>query len=377
VSADPRKVLSALPLLLLVVLYPSAAALASTGAFTVTSSPSQGTSNNELLGVAAVSASGAWSVGYYQSATCVCSQRTLSEHWNGTRWSIVSTPNPATQSGDYDVLKGVAAVSSSDAWAVGYTGNASYGQDKSLIEHWTGTAWSVVASANPSYTQDLYGVAAISSTDAWAVGTSFNYSPYGYGALIEHWNGTTWSAVPNPATTGLYAVTAVARDDVWAVGGSQILHWNGTKWGIISSPQGYYDLQSVAAVSSSNIWAVGYEEVPSGEGYYYYPLVEHWNGSSWSVVGGASGYGQGYLFGVTAPSATSVWAVGSVGGLSFAEKWNGTQWTHVSTPNVGTSNNTFQAVAANSGNVWAVGEWYQPAYPYQAQTLAEACAACS
>lgn len=95
------------------------------------------------------------------------------------------------------------------------------------------------------------------------------------------------------------------------------------------------------------------------------------------MVGGASGYGQGYLFGVTAPSATGVWAVGSVGGLSFAEKWNGTQWTQVSTPNVGTSNNTFQAAAANSGNVWAVGEWYQAAYPYQAQTLVEACAACS
>jgi hypothetical protein len=356
---------------------PTATALASTRAFTVTSSPNHGTGNNELLGVAGVSVRNVWSVGYYQSATCLCSQRTLSEHWNGTRWSVVSTPNPATDSGDYDVLKSAGAVSGSDVWAAGYAGNASSGQDKSLIEHWNGAAWSVVPSPSPNYTQDLYGVAAFSSSDAWAVGTFFNYTPYGYGGLIEHWDGTNWSAVPNPATTGLYGVAVLASNNAWAVGGAQIVHWNGTTWSVVPSPQGDYDLQSVAAVSPGNIWAVGYEEVPSGEGYFYYPLIEHWNGSAWSVAGGASGYGQGYLFGVTVSSATSVWAVGSVGGLSFAEKWDGTQWTQVSTPNVGMSNNTFQGTAATSGSVWAVGEWYQSAPPYSAQTLVEQCLGCS
>jgi hypothetical protein len=209
------------------------------------------------------------------------------------------------------------------------------------------------------------------------VGTFFNYTPYGYGGFIEHWDGTNWSAVPNPATTGLYGVAALASNNAWAVGGSEIVHWNGTTWSVVPSPQGDYDLQSVAAVSPGDIWAVGYEEVPSGEGYFYYPLIEHWNGSAWSVAGGASGYGQGYLFGVTVSSATSVWAVGSVGGLSFAEKWDGTQWTQVPTPNVGTSNNTFEGTAATSGSVWAVGEWFQSAPPYSAQTLAEQCLGCS
>lgn len=171
------------------------AASASTETFAVKSSPDQGTNNNQLFGAAAVSANNAWSVGYYQADTCVCDQRTLGEHWNGRRWTIVSTPNPATQSGDYDVLEGTAAVSSSDVWAVGYTGNVSVAQDQSLTEHWNGTAWSVVPSANPDETQDLYGVAAVSSNDVWAVGTFSNYSPFGYGALIEHWNGTSWASV--------------------------------------------------------------------------------------------------------------------------------------------------------------------------------------
>jgi hypothetical protein len=351
---------------------------ANTGGFTVTPSPNQGTSNNELLGVAAVAASNAWAVGYYQSGTCVCNERTLSEHWNGSSWTLVATPNARASFGDYDVLKGTSAVTASNVWAVGYAGNVSSSNDTALIEHWNGTAWSIVSSPDPSSTQDLYAVSALSASDVWAVGGSFNQNPYRYGALIDHWNGTSWTAIPNPATTALYGVTAIAANDVWAVGYGQILHWDGTKWNIVPNGAGSsYDLQAVAGASASNIWAVGYEQVGSGEGYYPYPVVEHWNGSSWSAIPHAAGYGEGYLFGVTAPSASSVWAVGNMNGRSFAEKWNGTAWQRVPTPNVGTSNNTLQAAAANSSNLWAVGEWYRSASPYQAQMLAEECAGCA
>jgi hypothetical protein len=41
---------------------------------------------------------------------------TLIEHWNGTRWSVVSSPNPA----GYDRLSGVAVVpGSTQVWAEG------------------------------------------------------------------------------------------------------------------------------------------------------------------------------------------------------------------------------------------------------------------
>jgi hypothetical protein len=354
-----------------------AAGAASTGSFTVTSSPNRGTNNNELLGVAAVSAGSVWATGYSQAGTCTCNQRTLSEHWNGSSWSIVATPNARTSAGDYDVLEGIAAVGPGNVWAVGYAGNVSSASDTALIEHWNGTAWSIVPSPDPATSQDLYAVSGVSASDVWAVGQSYNSSPYGYGALIEHWNGSSWSAVPNPATTALYGVTAVAANDVWAVGYGQILHWNGSTWRVVPIASGSDDLQSVAAVSARDAWAVGYRQVPSGEGYFSYPAVEHWDGSTWSVAPVAGGPGQGYLFGVAAASAGSVWAVGDVNGLSFAERWNGTSWQQVPTANVGTSNNTFQGVAAAFGNVWAVGEWYQAASPYQARTLAEACAACA
>jgi hypothetical protein len=65
--------------------------------------------------------------------------RTLVQHWNGTTWDVVPSPSP---SASQDELLGVAMLSSSYAWAVGYQG------DKTLIERWNGTAWTVQPSPN-------------------------------------------------------------------------------------------------------------------------------------------------------------------------------------------------------------------------------------
>ena len=78
-------------------------------------------SYNELLDVAAISASDIWAVGdYYASRPRV---HTLIEHWNGTNWQIVSSPNVG--SGD-NFLSGVARVpGGTNLWAVGYSVNSS------------------------------------------------------------------------------------------------------------------------------------------------------------------------------------------------------------------------------------------------------------
>ncbi len=41
---------------------------------------------------------------------------TLAEHFNGTSWTVVATPNPGEFGG---VLSGVAAVATNNVWAVG------------------------------------------------------------------------------------------------------------------------------------------------------------------------------------------------------------------------------------------------------------------
>src|SRR5205823_4783917 len=94
--------------------------------------------------------------------------QTLIEHWNGTTWSLVTSPNPNGNG----TLLGVAAVSKSNVWAVG-TFNNTAGSSHTLIEHWNGTTWSHVTSPNPNGGSSLFGVARVLATSQlWAVGTN-------------------------------------------------------------------------------------------------------------------------------------------------------------------------------------------------------------
>jgi len=151
-----------------------------------TASPSGGAcaripAGAQLNGVAATSASDAWSVGSYSNPKFLA--RTLIEHWDGTRWCRVASPNVGTQANS---LHGVTTISPADAWAVG-SYNAAAGGTYTLIEHWNGTTWSRVKSPNPSvpYLYNyLTGVAAKSPSSVWAVG---NYAAKtGQDALILH-----------------------------------------------------------------------------------------------------------------------------------------------------------------------------------------------
>ena len=117
-------------------------------AWSVVSSPSPG-SENELNGVASVSANDVWAVGDTD-------QQTLAEHWNGSAWSVVASPNASSS----DALRGVAAVSTSDVWAVGTVNTAT----PPLIEHWNGTSWRLVKA--PRQAGFLNGVTAVFTSDA-------------------------------------------------------------------------------------------------------------------------------------------------------------------------------------------------------------------
>src|SRR5207244_3460984 len=100
-----------------------------------------------------VSANDIWAVGYSSIL-----------HWDGTSWAVVPSPNVG-------ILFGVAAVSANDVWAVGYYHRSGIAQALTLVEHWDGSRWSVVPSPNVDTTDNiLFGVAAVSANDVWAVG---------------------------------------------------------------------------------------------------------------------------------------------------------------------------------------------------------------
>jgi hypothetical protein len=351
----------------------SRAASPNCGSWSVVASPDDGTNSNYLYSVAAVSPTDVWAAGYYVN-TDHSTNRTLTEHWNGTNWKVVVSFNYLTGA---NVLYGIEAASSSNIWAVGYFTNGNNVQ-RPLSEQWNGTKWKFVK--NPGIgtgTNILYGVAASSAKKLWAVGTYVNQSGMNQ-TLIEQWSGTSWSVVASPNVAGstsdvLTSVTASSPSNAWAVGSytnssgitqTLIEQWNGTSWSIISSPNagsGNNVLTSVASSTSKNAWAVGNYTNSSGVNQ---TLTEQWNGTSWSIVASPDvGTTNNFLNSVAITSSTDAWAAGDYTNSSgvnqtLTEQWNGTSWSIVASPNVGTGSNAFLGVAVTSASgVWAVGDY--------------------
>jgi len=82
---------------------------------------------------------------------------------------VSNTGHPAS------LFEGVAASAANDVWQVGYNIDK-HGRTRNyttLTEHWNGTKWSLVPSVNPTNTADtLLAVTTVTANDAWAVGHS-------------------------------------------------------------------------------------------------------------------------------------------------------------------------------------------------------------
>jgi hypothetical protein len=328
-------------------------------------------------GIAFDSASDGWVVGSVpqQAGYNGFGRAPFTARWNGSGWT--SFPGPDTRFYD-DTLADVAAISTTDAWAVGQHKHTGFKSPVTpFVLHWNGTAWSEVATPTLSFTRyTLAAVTAISANDIWAVGKTFTGSP-----LIEHWNGTTWSVVNGPTVSGgsLTGIAGTASNDVWAVGaaGAQTLveHWNGSAWSVVPSPNlppqasgvAASDLlTSVTAVTTRDAWAVGYQiDVQSGSFQPLKTLTEHWNGSAWSIVSSPSAQQHNVLAGVKALGSGDVWAVGAgwtdqSTGVPVERPellhWTGSAWSSATPPpNVGSSDNFLTDITATGASVWTVG----------------------
>lgn len=332
------------------------------GTWKIVSSPNVGTGTygNQLNAVAVVSANDVWAVGFspHPTGTPLYIRQTLLEHWNGSSWSVVPSPNPTGKT--WVVLNGISAVSGTDIWAVGHSGDPSSIPLQTLTMHWDGTRWSIVPSPSPgTYNGNvLNAVDAISANDAWAVGW-YQSGPTGQegGALTMHWDGAQWTVIPNPSRWPLYGVTAISSNDVWAVGEQSILHWNGTSWSVVSFPpppgDSYQILKGISAVSANDIWAVGYSQWSYFYGYRYAPVAYHWDGTGWSLIPNAGNIDETF-HAVTAIDSNDVWAVGDNG---QTQHWNGANWSRVAAPFPGLGGRFHGVAAVSSRDVWAVGTY--------------------
>jgi hypothetical protein len=345
-----------------------------------------------LDGVYCTSTASCWAVGFQGSAMKPEVNRIL--HWNGKSWNRVSAPNPggATED-DESGLAAVRCVNSKNCWAVGHTYHNDIEKNQAL--HWNGKKWSVVSTPNPGGPKpgdisQLFDITCVTSANCWSVG-EFGGSGKELNEVL-HWNGKRWSQVHvvNPGGTKggnfneLFSVRCGSARNCNAVGfygrevepqRNEVLHWNGKRWSHVSAPNpagtGSSDaneLQALACGSATNCWAAG--EASSST---IHNQVLHWNGRSWTKAtvpnpNANTAFVDDQLFGAVCSSTRNCWAVGqqviegSTAIKNEALHWNGKHWSLVSTPNPGgtaTANdsNILLSVRCNSAsNCWAVGK---------------------
>jgi hypothetical protein len=196
-----------------------------------------------LRAVQALSPTDVWAVGDFTPSGE--GRFPLIERWNGSKWKETPPPNP--EGSVSTTLYAVGASTATDAWAVG-TYRLSGSNEQTLIEHWDGTTWTIVPSPNGSGTaaSRFTGVSVISAADAWASGVTMEGGKAT--PLLAHWNGTDWTRVKAPSVPGAYGTTPVAisvdqATDGWTVGSYAaddqgtpmplFERWNGTKWRLL------------------------------------------------------------------------------------------------------------------------------------------------
>jgi hypothetical protein len=259
----------------------------------------------------------------------------LIESWDGATWTLQTPPN--VSGGRNSVLKSVSCPTVGGCSAVGSFVNSA-GFEVTLVEHQQSSTWVVQPSPNASGAtlSSLADVSCVSSSMCIAVGDY--QTPDGrLASLAEGWDGVRWSRqlTPNPAgmqTGGLAKVSCPTTSTCVAVGeafipGSGDLplieRWDGGTWSVQSAalPAGvdFGMLHAVSCSSPGACTAVGFYGLSDGT---QVPLIERWDGQAWNLQDSPDASGNG-LEGVSCTSAT--WCI-AVGGQT-SEIWDGHSWS--------------------------------------------------
>ncbi|HZM80143.1 MAG TPA: hypothetical protein VFC19_30785 [Candidatus Limnocylindrales bacterium] len=347
--------------------------------------PSPAALASALWAVSCTSASACTAVGHYYGSTGA--SVALAERWNGTAWTVQSTPNP----GGASYFNGVSCTSASACTAVGHY-HGSTGATVTLAERWNGTAWTVQPTPNPSgATASFLNAVSCSSVSAC---TAVGYYLTSTGAtvtLAQRWDGTTWTLQPTPNPSGatasyLLGVSCTAASACTATGfsttstGATVTlaqRWDGTSWAVQPTPNPSgataSQLYGVSCASASACTAVGNYVTSTGATV---TLAQRWDGTTWTVqpTPHPSDATASYLNGVSCISVSACISVGwyqtSPGVYeTLAQRWDGTTWTVQSTPNPSgaTASYLFGVSCASASACAAAGYTLNPNYTAMAE----------
>jgi hypothetical protein len=278
-------------------------------------------SSGNLESVTALTAGDVWAVGTNDGLP-------LAVHWDGKSWSEVATASlaPGTEGAE---LTSVTAISSDDVWAVGWR-DVPIAHQRTLVEHWDGSSWHVVPSPNLSTRlNELLNIVPVPGHPdrQWAVGWQLTRH-HATRPLVLRRRGTKWTVIrslPRVASGLLYGGVATGTPGgLWLVGvryrrlgGAEPLVYRRSRrgWGLVqATPRGAHsaDFQAAAVIpGTASLWAVG--AGPLGG------LVERWDGTTWDLVPSPADVGT--LAAVTA-SRRNAWAVGGSAFGTLVEHYN-------------------------------------------------------
>ncbi len=395
-----------------------------------------GSADNELTAIACPGASTCFATGRTY-ATSSSAPLTLAEVWDGTGWTTMNTPNPSAMVGAF--FNSVSCPTPTDCEAAGEGLIDQTGDTTTLVENLSDGTWTLETSPNESgvttsllsavacpsggttcigagqyYTPDedhllalhkkpsgtwvltavpgsttpaatyLNG-SACSTVGCIGVGESFPANNFNTSAVIERWNGSTWSlahsAEPGGAvTTDLFGAACPATKICFAVGSVGIgtsgsdgdtttfaEKWSGSTWSTETTPNPAGDLAnqltSVACPTSSSCLAAGFTaSAPNGTPT---AITEVLTKKTWALQmpPPPAGAISSSLAGISCPAPGACVAVGSFENASdvtepLAETWNGTTWSPTAPPLAsGTTGGTLLGVSCPSpGTCTAVGD---------------------
>ncbi len=263
--------------------------------------PAAGPTGSILNRVSCASRSLCIAVGFFQAHTGP-DELPLVELWNGKRWSLQRAPSPHDAYIAY--LNSVSCVPTDACTAVGvFSATHNRGRGIPLVEHWNGRRWSIQQTPNPApINSELDGVSCASRTACTAVG-EYAYAGPGLAefTLAEHWNGKRWSIQhtpsPGPGPGGLAGstedslrgVSCVSISSCTAAGatsagaGPQVLveAYHRARWSVSNTPNSsgvqQPQLQDVSCRTTGFCVGVGCFGFPCA------PLAMQTAGNGWSI----------------------------------------------------------------------------------------------
>ena len=226
----------------------------------------------------------------------------LTEQWNGEVWSVLAAPTDPNPTDSSFQLTATSCFSTSSCIATG-TANSNSSQNM-LAATWNGSGWSVTTVQSKAYNSSSTELSCSSPTFCVVL-----TNPQGGGEDGDIWNGTDWTTTPMDApflfgegqevscVSSTFCIATLGVDEAESEPSDYsalVEEWNGATWSEMSvvNPQGMNagnayapsSLDNVSCASQAYCVALGIQPDENNQNNGFAFLAEVWNGSIWQVA---------------------------------------------------------------------------------------------